>query len=127
MHIDGMWSPRCRVIGASVELAAETGVGEVHLPAVVLGSAMSVNSFMGFASILWAMAINGAILDAYKTNLGVGFSIIFVFMAGVGVVGAALAFWLHRLNRCVGSDGSAAIASVTRVHEVPVGICGVLP
>lgn len=86
-------------------------VAELHLPAAVLGSAMSVNSFMGFASILWAMAINGAILDAYKTNPGVGFSIIFVFMAGVGVVGAALAFWLHRLNRCAGSDGSAAIAS----------------
>ncbi|WP_258556396.1 hypothetical protein [Mobiluncus mulieris] len=88
-----------------MELAAEAGMGEVQLPTAVLGSAMSVNSFMGFASILWAMAINGAILDAYKTNPGVGFSIIFVFVAGVGVVGAVLAFWLHRLNRCAGSDG----------------------
>lgn len=74
-------------------------VAELHLPVAVLGSAMSVNSFMGFASILWAMAINGAILDAHKDNPGVGFSIIFVLMAGVGVVGAVLAWWLHRLNR----------------------------
>lgn len=80
-------------------------VAELHLPAAVLGSAMSVNSFMGFASILWAMAINGAILDAYEDNPGAGFSIIFVFMAGVGVVGAILAFWLHRLNRKSGSAG----------------------
>ncbi|WP_278972168.1 hypothetical protein [Mobiluncus mulieris] len=62
-------------------------------------------------------AINGAILDAYENNPGVGFSIIFGFMAGVGVVGAVLAFWLHRLNRlsrlsrlsrCVDSDGVTA-------------------
>ncbi|WP_169765010.1 hypothetical protein [Mobiluncus mulieris] len=53
-------------------------------------------------------------MDAYENNPGVGFSIIFVFMAGVGVVGAVLAFWLHRLNRlsrlsrCVDSDGVIA-------------------
>lgn len=83
-------------------------VAELQLPAAVLGSAMSVNSFMGFMSILWAMAINGAILDAYEDNPGAGFSIIFVFMAGVGVVGAALAFWLERLNRQATPNGQVA-------------------
>lgn len=74
-------------------------VAELHLPSKVLGSALSVNSFMGFASILWAMPINGAILDCYKDNPAIGFSIIYTLIFVVGMIGAVAAFYLEYLNR----------------------------
>lgn len=74
-------------------------VAELHLPTHMVGSAMSVNSFMAFACILWATTLNGAILDAYPEDPRTGFSIIFLLMAGVGLVGALLSAWLYALNR----------------------------
>ncbi|QPK81944.1 MFS transporter [Schaalia sp. ZJ405] len=69
-------------------------VAELHLPTSLLGSAMSVNSFIGFACILWAMPINGAILDSMPENPTGAFRIIFLCMAAVGVVGAVCALLL---------------------------------
>lgn len=74
-------------------------VAELHVPSDMVGSVMSVNSFMAFACILWATTVNGAILDAFEGDPRTGFTVIFVLMAIVGAVGAALAAWLHVLNR----------------------------
>lgn len=74
-------------------------VAELHLPTQILGSAMSVNSFMAFACILWATTVNGSILDAFADSPRTGFTIIFILMAVVALVGAALGFWLHALNQ----------------------------
>lgn len=73
-------------------------VAELHLPSSMVGSAMSVNSFLAFACILWATTVNGSILDAFKDSPRTGFTIIFVLMAIVGAVGAVLALWLQLLN-----------------------------
>ncbi|MDO5060437.1 MAG: MFS transporter [Actinomycetaceae bacterium] len=74
-------------------------VAELHLPNNIMGSAMSVNSFMAFACILWATTLNGMILDAYKESPETGFKVIFALMALVGLIGAALSMWLVVLNR----------------------------
>lgn len=74
-------------------------VAELHLPSTMVGSAMSVNSFMAFACILWATTLNGSILDAYRDNPRMGFSVIFMLMAAVGLIGALLSAWLEVLNR----------------------------
>lgn len=73
-------------------------VAELHLPTQMVGSAMSVNSFLAFACILWATTVNGSILDAFTSDPRTGFTIIFILMAIVAVVGAVLAAWLHVLN-----------------------------
>ncbi|WP_051259309.1 MFS transporter [Schaalia suimastitidis] len=72
-------------------------IAELALPDTMLGSAMSVNSFMGFACILWAMPVNGMILDAFEGEPATAFRIIFLMMAGVAVIGALSAVWLLRL------------------------------
>lgn len=74
-------------------------VAELNLPNSIVGSAMSVNSFLAFACILWATTLNGSILDSYKDDPATGFSIIFIAMAVVGLVGAGLSWWLVVLNR----------------------------
>ncbi|QRV02410.1 MFS transporter [Arcanobacterium phocisimile] len=74
-------------------------VAELNLPNSIVGSAMSVNSFLAFACILWATTLNGSILDAYRDDPATGFSIIFLMMAVVALVGAALSWWLVVLNR----------------------------
>lgn len=73
-------------------------VAELNLPNSIMGSAMSVNSFMAFACILWATTLNGMILDAYKDSPETGFKLIFALMAAVGLVGAGLSLWLTKLN-----------------------------
>ncbi|MBV7362870.1 MFS transporter [Actinomycetaceae bacterium TAE3-ERU4] len=72
-------------------------VAELHLPTEMVGSAMSVNSFMAFASILWAMPINGMILDSFPTDPKTAFNYIFMLMLVVAAVGAACAFFLYFL------------------------------
>lgn len=74
-------------------------VAELNLPNSIMGSAMSVNSFMAFACILWATTLNGSILDAYKDSPETGFRLIFIAMAVVGAIGALLSVWLVALNR----------------------------
>lgn len=76
-------------------------VAELHLPSQMVGSAMSVNSFLAFACILWATTVNGTILDAFEEDPRTGFTIIFILMAIVAVVGAVLALWLYLLNQHV--------------------------
>ncbi|MCS4484130.1 MFS transporter [Gleimia sp. 6138-11-ORH1] len=74
-------------------------VAELNLPNNIMGSAMSVNSFMAFACILWATTLNGMILDAYAADQATGFKVIFVLMAVVALIGAVLSAWLVFLNR----------------------------
>lgn len=73
-------------------------IAELNLPNRIMGSAMSINSFMAFACILWATTLNGMILDAYKNTPETAFKLIFMLMAGIGVVGAGVSLWLVKLN-----------------------------
>lgn len=74
-------------------------IAELHLPTELVGSAMSVNSFMAFAAILWAMPINGMILDAFPQQPKLAFDYIFSLMFIVALIGAAAAFALFFVNR----------------------------
>ncbi|WP_175953545.1 MFS transporter [Schaalia sp. Marseille-Q2122] len=86
-------------------------VAELHLPSTMVGSAMSVNSFMAFACILWATTLNGSILDAHKDSPSTGFTLIFLLMAGVGLSGALLSAWLEVLNRRHNRRQAAALSA----------------
>ncbi|OKL48186.1 hypothetical protein BSR28_00265 [Boudabousia liubingyangii] len=83
-------------------------VAELDLPDSIVGSAMSVNSFMAFACILWAMPINGAILDATKTDPGLAFKRIFLLMALVAAIGAICSAILQVMNRKANATRVAA-------------------
>lgn len=74
-------------------------VADLHLPTSILGSAMSVNSFLGFSCISWAMTVNGLILDAHPDNPARAFQLIFWLMAVVATIGAVCAFLLSILIR----------------------------
>ncbi|MBM7824304.1 MFS family permease [Arcanobacterium pluranimalium] len=86
------------IMGAGIQQAP---VAELHLPTYQVGSAMAVNSFLGFACILWAMTINGWILDAHETEPAKAFTQIFMLMAAVSAVGAIAAGLLVWLNKRV--------------------------
>ncbi|OKL50316.1 hypothetical protein BM477_02730 [Boudabousia marimammalium] len=74
-------------------------VAELNLPHELVGSAMSVNSFMAFASILWALQLNGYILDSLPGDPKTAFNYIFILITAVAAVGSASAFALLYLNR----------------------------
>lgn len=90
-------------LGAFVIMMAkalqQAPVAELHLPTKMVGSAMSVNSFMAFAAILWALTLDGYILDTFKDSPKTGFNIIFTLMAVVAGIGALCSFWLYALNK----------------------------
>ncbi|MFC5369403.1 MFS transporter [Arcanobacterium bovis] len=86
------------IMGTGIQQAP---VAELHLPSYQVGSAMAVNSFLGFACILWAMTINGRILDAHESEPGAAFTQIFVLMAVVSAVGALAAGLLVWMNKRV--------------------------
>lgn len=74
-------------------------VAELGLPNEIMGSAMSVNSFMGFAAILWAYALNGWLIDKYIDAPAIAFSFIFAIGATVAFTGSLLAFVVVYLNK----------------------------
>lgn len=78
-------------------------VTELGLPANILGSAMSVNSFFGFAALLWALKLSGSILDKYGdasvAQADKAFDEIFLIIAVVAFVAAGLAGALEILKR----------------------------
>ena len=97
-------------------------VAELHLPSQMVGSAMSVNSFLAFACILWATTVNGSILDAFKDQPRTGFTIIFILMAIVAIVGALLAFWLQILNHRAERAQDAPVATTEALDEGLTGV-----
>ncbi|MDO5671451.1 MAG: MFS transporter [Actinomycetaceae bacterium] len=91
-------------------------VTELGLPANVLGSAMSVNSFFGFASILWALRVNGSILDAHASDPKAAFDQIFLIIA---VVAFAAAFFALMLEFVKGRRGGSQVGHQARRQEAP--------
>lgn len=83
-------------LGKGVILAP---VAELKLPEGISGSAMSVGSFLTYASIFWAYPMNGAILDANAANPAVGYEQIFTITLVVAAIGAVCALGLVFLNK----------------------------
>ncbi len=83
-------------MGKAVILAP---IAELQLPEEINGSAMSVGSFLAYASIFWANPMTAGIVEAHRANPEVGYSKIFLITIAVSVVGAACAFTLQMLNR----------------------------
>lgn len=98
-----VWAMVGMAVFAFFALVAKTiqqaPVAELNLPSNIMGSAMSVNSFFGFASILWALKLNGHILDRYPGQAPIAFQQIFANIAIVALVGAALALVLEFYKR----------------------------
>lgn len=98
-------------MGKAVILAP---VAELHLPESINGSAMSVGSFLAYASVLWANRWNGHLVDVAKleqTKNGVeqlsGFNTIFIVTIVVSIVGAALAYALAYANHRIEKNKAA--------------------
>ena len=83
-------------LGKSVLLAP---IAELHLPEEINGSAMSVGSFLVYASILWGNPTTAGIITAHEANPYDGYRIIFLITLCVAVVGAACAYALVFSNR----------------------------
>lgn len=83
-------------LGKSVILAP---IAELRLPEGISGSAMSVGSFLAYASVFWAYTWNGSIIDANAANPAAGYQLIFTITAVVGGVGCLAATLLAVLNR----------------------------
>ncbi|WP_036915386.1 MFS transporter [Propionimicrobium lymphophilum] len=87
-------------LGKAVILAP---VAELNLPEEINGSAMSVGSFLVYASIIWGNLVTSGIVDAHKDNPQTGYAIIFTITLVVAISGAVCAFFLatinHRINK----------------------------
>ncbi|MDO5722665.1 MAG: MFS transporter [Actinomycetaceae bacterium] len=98
-----LWAILGMTVFAFFALVAKTiqqaPVTELNLASNIMGSAMSVNSFFGFASILWALKLNGRILDQHPGEALVAFHQIFAIIAVVALVGATLALLLEIYKR----------------------------
>lgn len=81
-------------LGKSVILAP---VAELNLPDEINGSAMSVGSFLAYASIFWAYTLNGSLVDN-AVNPADGYRTIFIITAAVALVGCAAAGILAVVN-----------------------------
>lgn len=82
-------------------------VAELNLPEGISGSAMSVGSFLAYASIFWAYTLNGSILDAHAADPAAGYRIIFMITAGVALVGALSAGALAIINSRIAAKTKA--------------------
>jgi MFS family permease len=87
-------------LGKSVILAP---IAELNLPEGVSGSAMSVGSFLAYASVFWAYTLNGSLTDRYAADPATGYRYIFMITASVALVGCIAATALvvvnHRANK----------------------------
>ncbi len=83
-------------LGKSVILAP---IAELRLPEGISGSAMSVGSFLAYASVFWAYTLNGSIIDSHTADPAAGYMQIFMITAIVGGVGCAAAAVLAVLNK----------------------------
>lgn len=99
-------------LGKSVILAP---VAELNLPEGISGSAMSVGSFLAYASVFWAYTLNGSILDSHASDPGTGYRMIFMITAGVALVGClaatALAVINHRINTRGGTEQPVGVTT----------------
>lgn len=69
-------------------------LAELNLPEEIQGAAMSIGSFATYASVFWAYALNGRIIDANKLDPIKAYETIFLIGATVAIVGAIFAILL---------------------------------
>lgn len=96
-------------LGKSVILAP---VAELNLPEGISGSAMSVGSFLAYASVFWAYTLNGSLTDRYTANPAIGYRYIFMITAIVALVGAVAAGALVIVNHRV-KIGEKTVEKIT--------------
>ncbi|MDR1852017.1 MAG: MFS transporter [Propionibacteriaceae bacterium] len=92
-------------LGKGVILAP---VAELRLPEGINGSAMSVGSFLTYASVFWAYPMNGAILDANTPE--VGYRIIFTITLVISAVGLICGIVLLMMNKHAEQQEAALVA-----------------
>lgn len=97
-------------LGRSVILAP---IAELNLPEGISGSAMSVGSFLAYASIFWAYTLNGALLDQHIDDPATGYDLVFLITAGVALVGGLAAGLLVILNRRAEKQTAASEAKIS--------------
>lgn len=66
-------------------------LAELELPKEFSGAAMSIGSFAAYASVFWAYALNGKIIDSFKDDPVKAYQIIFMIGFVVAVCGAIFA------------------------------------
>ncbi len=102
-------------LGKSVILAP---IAELNLPEGISGSAMSVGSFLAYASIFWGYTLNGSLIDAHADNPEMGYRLVFIVTAVVAVVGAVSALLLVVLNkRAAKKDAKREAEIAEQVNE----------
>lgn len=82
-------------LGKSVILAP---VAELNLPEGISGSAMSVGSFLAYASVFWGYTLNGSIIDSHASDPATGYHLIFIITAAVAAAGCLAAGALVVIN-----------------------------
>jgi len=74
-------------------------VAEAGVPAQFSGAAMSVGSFAAYASVFWAYALNGWIIDSYPSDPVTAYRLIFGIGFAVSLVGMVCAIALMVVKR----------------------------
>jgi len=87
---------------ASIAVFALRGIyfallGECRIPLAVTGTATGVISVIGFTPDIFMPLIGGVLLDAYPG--ADGYSYLFTFIAGIGMIGTIAALLIARGNR----------------------------
>ncbi|MFC5370819.1 MFS transporter [Arcanobacterium bovis] len=89
-------------MGKAVILAP---IAELHLPEHISGSAMSVGSFLAYASVFWAHPMTAGIVEANKDNPYVGYQKVLLITITVALIGAACAIALAIINKRLEKKG----------------------
>ncbi len=105
-------------LGKSVILAP---VAELNLPERISGGAMSVGSFLAYASIFWAYRLNGSLTDRYADDPATGYRYIFIITAVVAVIGAVAAGILIAMNHRARAKALANGATTHDAESAAVG------
>ncbi|SPT74682.1 Inner membrane protein yihN [Arcanobacterium haemolyticum] len=89
-------------MGKAVILAP---IAELHLPEHISGSAMSVGSFLAFASVFWAHPMTAGLVESHKNNVYEGYQQILWITIVVAGIGAACALILAIVNNRMDKAG----------------------
>ena len=77
-------------------------VAEAGVPKKYNGSAMSVGSFAAYASVFWAYALNGWIIDSYPAEQA--YQIIFAIGLAVAILGMVCSITLISLKKKIATQ-----------------------
>ncbi len=105
-------------LGMAVILAP---IAELGLPSGICGSAMSVGSLLAYASVFWAYALNGHLIDAAGDDPRTGYRAIFIItavVAAVGVVAAAILAVVNRRGHAPDGGSSHVVIPSLQNHQL---------